>query len=141
MPPLGSNSGLFTVSGFIVSLVGILKKKKEERRDTKRKKGRRNKTRKNEREEEGVKRKKNYLKKSASCWLQTGQAIFADLLGYSRLRGDSFRSSPFPIGTQAASSPIPQQPLIPQVWAFTLPRASGLGSGPSTPPQGHLPAG
>ena len=26
MPPLGSNSGLFTVSGFIVSFVGIFKK-------------------------------------------------------------------------------------------------------------------
>ena len=31
----GSNSGLFTVPGFIVSLVGIKKKKKEGRRDIK----------------------------------------------------------------------------------------------------------
>ena len=40
-PLFGSNSGLFTVPGFIVSLVGI--KKKEGRRDKKGKKGRRNK--------------------------------------------------------------------------------------------------
>ena len=33
-PPFGSNSGLFTVAGFIVSLVGI-KKKMEGRRDIK----------------------------------------------------------------------------------------------------------
>ena len=38
-PLFGSNSGLFTVPGFIVSLVGIKKKKKKEgRRDIKGKK-------------------------------------------------------------------------------------------------------
>ena len=38
-PVFGSNSGLFTVPGFIVSLVGIKKKKKKEgRRDIKGKK-------------------------------------------------------------------------------------------------------
>ena len=34
-PLFGSNSGLFTVPGFIVSLVGIKKKKMEGRRDIK----------------------------------------------------------------------------------------------------------
>ena len=54
-PLFGSNSGLFTVPGFIVSLAGILKKRDGRK---KRYKGRerRSRTRK-EREEEGVKRK------------------------------------------------------------------------------------
>ena len=59
-PLFGSNSGLFTVPGFIVLLVGIKKKKKkkeEGRRDKKGKKGRMNKKIKKQREEEGVKRK------------------------------------------------------------------------------------
>ena len=55
-PLFGSNSGLITAPGFIVSLVGI--KKKGKRRDKKGKKGRRNKTRKKER----VKNKKNNKK-------------------------------------------------------------------------------
>ena len=37
-PLFGSNSGVFTVPGFIVSLVGIKKKNKEGRRDIKGKK-------------------------------------------------------------------------------------------------------
>ena len=58
MTLFGSNSGLFTVLGFIVLLLGE-KMKKEGRRDKKGKKGRGNKNRKKERREEGVKRKKN----------------------------------------------------------------------------------
>ena len=56
-PVFGSNFGLFTVPGFIVSLVGI-KKKKDGRK--KRCKGRKrlSRTRKKEREEGGVNRKK-----------------------------------------------------------------------------------
>ena len=56
-PLFGSNSGLFTVPGFIVSLVRILKKEDGRK---KRYKGRerRIRTRKKEREEEDVKRKK-----------------------------------------------------------------------------------
>ena len=58
-PLFGSNSGLFTVPGFNVSLVGV--KKKDGRK--KRYKGKeRSRTRKQEREEEGVKRKKNNKK-------------------------------------------------------------------------------
>ena len=53
-PLFGSNSGLFTVLGFIVSLVGI-KKKEGGRKKRYKGKERRNKTRKKEREEEGVK--------------------------------------------------------------------------------------
>ena len=60
-PLFGSNSGLFRVAGFIVSLVGILKKKY---RRKKRYKGRerRSRTRKKETGEEGVKRKKKIIK-------------------------------------------------------------------------------
>ena len=56
-PLFGSNSGLFTVPGFIVSLAGILKKRDGRK---KRYKGRerRSRTRKQERREEGVKREK-----------------------------------------------------------------------------------
>ena len=54
-PLFGSNFGLFTVPGFIVSVVGV--KTKDRRK--KRYKGReRRRTRKQKREEEGVKRKK-----------------------------------------------------------------------------------
>ena len=65
-PLFGSNSGLFTVPGFIVSLVGI-KKKKDRRKKRYKGRERRSRTRKKEREE-GVKRKekiiiKNHLKK------------------------------------------------------------------------------
>ena len=58
-PLFGSNSGLFTVPGFIVSPVGIKGEKKDEEGRKKRYKGkeRRNKTRQKEREKEGVKRK------------------------------------------------------------------------------------
>ena len=52
----GSNFGLFTVPGFIVSLVGIEKKKKDGRKKIYKGRERRSKTRKKEREEEGVKR-------------------------------------------------------------------------------------
>ena len=58
-PLFGSNSGLFTVPGFTVSLVGIKKRKTEEEEGRKKRykgKDRRNKTRKKEREEEGVKK-------------------------------------------------------------------------------------
>ena len=60
-PLFGSNSGLFTVPGFIVSLVGIKKKEEEKEGRKKRYKGkeRRTRTRKKEREEKGVKRKNN----------------------------------------------------------------------------------
>ena len=82
-PLFGSNTRLFPVPGFIVSLVGIKLKKEEEEGRRKRYKGKenRNRTRKKEREEEDVKRKKNkniiiiknYLKKKslllASNWL------------------------------------------------------------------------
>ena len=55
-PLFGSNFGLFTVPGFIVSLVGIKKKKTGERRDIKgEKEGVEQERRK---EEEGVKIKK-----------------------------------------------------------------------------------
>ena len=50
-PFFGSNSGLFTVAGFIVSLVGIKKKKEEEEEGRKKRykgKERRNRTRKKE---------------------------------------------------------------------------------------------
>ena len=56
-PLFGSNSGVFTVPGFIVPLVRIKKKKEEERKRRYKGKERRNKTRKKEREEEVVKRK------------------------------------------------------------------------------------
>ena len=56
MPRFGSNSGLFRVPGFIVSLVGIKKKKTGERRDIKgEKEGVEQERRK---EEQGVKIKK-----------------------------------------------------------------------------------
>ena len=57
----GSNSGLFTAPGFIVSPVGIKGEKKDEEGRKKRYKGkeRRNRTRKKERVEEAVKRKNN----------------------------------------------------------------------------------
>ena len=51
MPFFGSNSGLFTVPGFIVSLVGIKKKNRRKKRYKGRE--RRNRTRKKEGEEEG----------------------------------------------------------------------------------------
>ena len=51
----GSNSGLFTVLGFIFSLVGIRKKKTEGRYKGRE---RRSRTRKKKREEDGVKRKR-----------------------------------------------------------------------------------
>ena len=60
-PLFGSNSGLFTTPGFIVSLVGKEKKRegrKEGRRNTKGKKGKKEegvKERENERKEEGIK--------------------------------------------------------------------------------------
>ena len=54
----GSNFGLFTVPGFIVSLVGIEKKKKDGRKKRYTGKERKNKRRKKESEDEGVKRKK-----------------------------------------------------------------------------------
>ena len=54
-PLFGSNSGLFTVLGFIFSLVGIRKKKTEGRYKGRE---RRSRTRKKEREEDSVKRKK-----------------------------------------------------------------------------------
>ena len=59
-PLFGSNFGLFTVPGFIVSLVGIYKKKQKKDRRKKSYKGRerRSRTRKKEREEGGVNRKK-----------------------------------------------------------------------------------
>ena len=56
-PLFGSNSGLFTVPGFIVSLVGI-KKKKDRRKKRYKGRERRSRTRKKKREEEGVKIKK-----------------------------------------------------------------------------------
>ena len=55
-PFFGSNSGLFPVPGFIVSLVGI-KKKEGRKKRYKRKEGR-NRTGKKEREKGDVKRKK-----------------------------------------------------------------------------------
>ena len=55
-PLFGSNSGLFTVPGFIVSLVGI--KKKDGRKNRYKGRERRSRTRKQEREEGGVNRKK-----------------------------------------------------------------------------------
>ena len=55
-PLFGSNSGVFRVPGFTVSLVGI-KKKKEGGKKSYKGKGRRNRTIKKDREEEGVKRK------------------------------------------------------------------------------------
>ena len=55
-PLFGSNSGLFTVPGFNVSLVGV--KKKDGRKKRYKGRERRSRTRKEEREEEGVKRKK-----------------------------------------------------------------------------------
>ena len=61
-PLIGSSSVLFTVPGFVVSLVGFkkkTKKKKDGRKKTNRGRGKRSRTRKQEREEEGVKRKKN----------------------------------------------------------------------------------
>ena len=56
-PLIGSNFGLFTVPGFIVSLVWIFKKK-DRRKKRYKERERRSRTRKKEREEEGVKRKK-----------------------------------------------------------------------------------
>ena len=53
-PLCGSDSGLFTVPGFIVSLVGIKKKYRRKKRYKGRE--RRSRTRKQEREEEGCKR-------------------------------------------------------------------------------------
>ena len=55
-PLFGSNSGLFTVPGFIVSLVGI--KKKDGRKNRYKGRERRSRTRKQEREGKGVKIKK-----------------------------------------------------------------------------------
>ena len=69
----------------------------------------------------------NYLKKILGkilSWLQTGQFGLAGLPDCSRLRGDWFHSSPFLIATWLASSPVPQQSLVPQVWALTLPGTS-----------------
>ena len=54
-PLFGSNFGLFTVPGFVVSLVGV--KKKDRRKKRYKERERRSRTRKKEREEEGVKRK------------------------------------------------------------------------------------
>ena len=68
-PLFGSNSGLFTVPGFIVSLVGIKKKKKEKEKKKKKKKEKEKKGRRDikgkkegieqerRKEEEGVERK------------------------------------------------------------------------------------
>ena len=56
-PLFGSNSGLFTVPGFIVSLAGILKKR-DGRKKRYKGRDRRSRTRKQERREEGVKREK-----------------------------------------------------------------------------------
>ena len=56
-PLFGFNSGLFAVSGFIVSLLGVKKNEEEGKKRYKGKK-RRNKTGKKERDEAGVKRKK-----------------------------------------------------------------------------------
>ena len=56
-PLFGSNSSLFTVPGFIVSLLGVKKNEEEGKKRYKGKK-RRNKTGKKERDEDGVKRKK-----------------------------------------------------------------------------------
>ena len=53
-PLFGSNSGLFTVPGFIASFVGITKKGRKKRYKDKE---RRSRTRKREREKEGVNRK------------------------------------------------------------------------------------
>ena len=57
-PLFGSNSGLFIVPGFIVSLVGIFKKKEEGRKKRYKGRGRNSRTRRKKSEEEGVKRKK-----------------------------------------------------------------------------------
>ena len=110
-PLFGSTSGLFTVPGFIVSLVKG-GRKKEGRRDKKGKQGRRNKKRKKERKK-GVKRKRITLKKS-SCWLPTGQGS-SGLSGCSRLKGNWFCFSPFLPGTHAPAQflsllPGPQCP-------------------------------
>ena len=53
----GSNFGLFTVPGFIVSLVGILKKRRKEKKRRKKEKIKR------ERKEEGIKKEKRNERK------------------------------------------------------------------------------
>ena len=57
-PLFGSNSGLFIIPGFIVSLVDIKKKEEEGRKKRYKGKERRSRTIKKEREEESFKRKK-----------------------------------------------------------------------------------
>ena len=59
-PLFGSNSGLFTVPGFIVSLVGILKKGGRKKRYKGRERWSR--TKEKESKEQGVKRKKKIIK-------------------------------------------------------------------------------
>ena len=56
-PLFGSNSGLFTVPGFIVSLVGILKKRRKEKKRRKKEKIKR------ERKEEGIKQERRKERK------------------------------------------------------------------------------
>ena len=80
-PLFRSHSGLFTVPGFLVSLV-VMKKKKDGKKKRYKGRERRSRTRKKEREEEGIKRKekitiKNYLKKNKPAC----QASFAGVFG------------------------------------------------------------
>ena len=104
-PLFGSNSHLFTVPGFIVSLVRIKKKKK------------------------------SLL--LASYW----PSQFCQSSWLQQAESGLVPSSPFPIGTRPSPSPVPQQPPVPQVWLRSLPRALGVGMGPSKPPREQHTAG
>ena len=124
----------------LLSHLWELKRKKEGRRDINGKKeGIKEESRKERKkvlkENNNNNKIRNYLKKKKASWsLQTGQANFAGLFVCSRLRVGLVLLFSFLISTQQVSSPVPQQPLVPQLWASTVLGAIRVSVGPSVVP-------